>query len=73
MQKRLPDAERAFMPLLTGKYLADLPALARQALAMAAVSDIAGGAWCTVSDPLRFFSYRRDGVTGRHVALIWRS
>lgn len=73
MQKRLPDAERAFMPLPTGKFLADLPALARQALAMVAVSDIAGGAWCTVSDPLRFFSYRRDGVTGRHAALIWRS
>jgi YfiH family protein len=73
MKQRLPDAERAFMPRPTGKYLADLPALARQALAMAAVSDIAGGAWCTVGDPLRFFSYRRDGVTGRHAALIWRT
>jgi len=73
MQARLPDAERAFRPLSAGKYLADLPALARQALAMAAISDIAGGTWCTASDPLRFFSYRRDGVTGRHVVLVWRS
>lgn len=73
MQRQLPDAARAFAPLPAGKFLADLPALARQALARADVTDVAGGDWCTVSDPQRFFSYRRDRVTGRHAALIWRA
>lgn len=72
MQLQLPDAARAFVPLREGKFLADLPALARQALATAGVTEVAGGCWCTASDPQRFFSYRRDGVTGRHAALIWR-
>jgi polyphenol oxidase len=45
--------------------------LARQALAQVAVRSIHGGAWCTASDPARFYSYRRDRVTGRHAALIW--
>lgn len=73
MARRLPDAARAFEPHAAGKFLADLPALARQALAVAGVTDVCGGLWCTVSEPQRFFSYRRDGVTGRHAALIWRS
>jgi YfiH family protein len=73
MAARLPDAPAAFAPLRDGKYLADLPALARQALAQAGVTDVSGGDWCTVSAPHRFFSYRRDGATGRHAALIWRT
>jgi copper oxidase (laccase) domain-containing protein len=35
------------------------------------VRDITGGAWCTVEDSARFYSYRRDGVTGRMVAAVW--
>jgi YfiH family protein len=71
MQRRLPDAGTAFRPLAAGKYLADLPALARQALTQVGVHDVLGGTWCTHSDPQRFYSFRRDRVTGRHAALIW--
>jgi YfiH family protein len=71
MRVRLPQAQRAFASRGPGKYLADLPALARQALASCGVEDVAGGADCTYSDPRRHFSYRRDGRTGRHAALIW--
>jgi len=54
-----------------GKWLADLPGLARDRLAGAGVRHIDGGRWCTVSDSARFFSFRRDGVTGRMAAAIW--
>lgn len=56
-----------------GKWLADLPGLARDRLAAAGVVHVAGGGWCTVSDASRFFSFRRDRVTGRMLALCWRS
>jgi YfiH family protein len=72
MRVTLPQAEHAFRPLSGSKYLADLPALARQALAQVDVEDVHGGLWCTHSDPARFYSFRRDKVTGRHAALIWR-
>ena len=54
-----------------GKWLANLPLLARDRLHAAGVQAISGGAWCTVEDRSRFFSYRRDGVTGRMVAAVW--
>ncbi|HSI59291.1 MAG TPA: peptidoglycan editing factor PgeF [Ideonella sp.] len=64
--------QACFNPLpAPGKWLADLPALARLRLAAAGVERVAGGLWCTASEPSRFFSYRRDGVTGRHAAAIW--
>jgi len=53
-----------------GKWLADLPGLARDILATQGVRHISGGQWCTVSDASRFFSFRRDGVTGRQAAGI---
>jgi copper oxidase (laccase) domain-containing protein len=66
-----PQAADAFRPLHTGKWLADLYALARRRLARAGVHAVYGGGLCTVSDPARFFSYRRDRVTGRQAAFIW--
>lgn len=67
-----PDAAEHFRPgNAPGKWWADLPALARQRLQRAGVRQVEGGAWCTHSDPARFFSFRRDKVTGRHAAAIW--
>ena len=64
-----PDSPR-FRPHAPGKWLADLAGLARDRLIAAGVADISGGTWCTVSDPSRFFSFRRDRVTGRMAAFI---
>jgi len=72
MRKGLPGAADAFVPAGHGKLLADLFALGRQALAQVGVSRIHGGTDCTYSDPERFYSYRRDGLTGRHAAVIWK-
>jgi YfiH family protein len=72
MRASLPGADAAFMPAAAAdKLLADLPALARQALAAVAVTRVTGGAWCTVSDAQRFYSFRRDRTTGRHAGLVW--
>jgi len=64
----------------SNKYLADLPALARQRLESCGLSAVYGNdgspGWCTFNNSLRFFSHRRDarrfGSTGRMAALIWR-
>jgi YfiH family protein len=66
-----PQAAAAFTPGQPGKWLCDLYALARRRLAGCGVSRIFGGGECTFSDPGRYFSYRRDGTTGRMAALIW--
>lgn len=54
-----------------GKWLADLYGLARLRLNAAGVGRVCGGGWCTHADATRFFSYRRDGVTGRMASMIW--
>jgi YfiH family protein len=72
MRTQLPDAERAFTVHSRDKYRADLFALGRMALRQVGVSRVHGGEHCTFSDPVRFYSFRRDGTTGRHAALIWR-
>uniref|UniRef100_UPI0035C781BD laccase domain-containing protein n=1 Tax=Serratia quinivorans TaxID=137545 RepID=UPI0035C781BD len=53
------------------KYLADIYLLARQRLQRAGIHAIYGGDRCTVSEISHFFSYRRDGITGRLASLIW--
>lgn len=57
----------------SGKYLADLYELARGHLKSAGVDEVHGGNHCTVTQADQFFSYRRDGVTGRFTNLIWIS
>jgi len=53
------------------KYFADLFALARQRLALAGVTRVYGGGISTHADAERFYSFRRDGITGRMAAMIW--
>ena len=64
-------AATAFTPLQSDKWLADIYRLARQRLAGQGVERVFGGAYCTVSEADRFFSYRRDDRTGRMAAMIW--
>jgi len=63
----------AFKPQLNkpGHWLADIYQLARLRLNQQGVDAIYGGNFCTYSDADRFFSYRRDGVTGRMASIIW--
>lgn len=53
------------------RWLLDLYAVARLKLAAAGVTEVFGGGLCTYSDPDRFYSFRRDGVTGRMATLVW--
>ena len=60
-----------FTPNDRGRYRADIYGLARLVLGAAGVESVRGGGWCTHEDAQRFFSYRRDGVTGRMATLAW--
>jgi YfiH family protein len=53
------------------RWRADLAGLARDRLAAIGVQRISGGIWCTATDRSHFFSFRRDGVTGRMAASVW--
>ncbi len=66
-----PGAEAAFAPNARGRFMADLGILARRRLEARGVDRIYGGGECTFDAGDRYFSYRRDGVTGRQAALIW--
>jgi copper oxidase (laccase) domain-containing protein len=73
------DAAACFVPHPShaGKWLANLPALARLRLRALGITAVVGNdgtlAWCTVMQSSRLFSFRRDGATGRFAACIWRS
>ncbi len=66
-----PQALTAFIPGQHGKWLADLSALARLRLNALGITQIYGGDFCTYREREHFFSYRRDGVTGRMGTFIW--
>lgn len=75
---RHPLTAIAFRPALAGtfdraprKWMADIYTLARIRLAAMGVTQVFGGGLCTLSDATRFYSYRRDGRTGRMASLIW--
>ena len=77
------EAQRFFVPVASGKFLADLAGLARLRLQSLGITQIYGNdggpGWCTVNNPSRFFSHRRDagaggngfGTTGRMAACVW--
>lgn len=66
-------AGACFVPNARGRWMADLYALARRRLARAGIDAVYGGGFCTYTEADRFFSYRRDGRTGRMATLIWIS
>lgn len=65
-----PSTRSAFIAR-EDKFLADIYLLARHRLAIMGVNRIFGGEFCTYTEHERFFSYRRDGATGRMASLIW--
>jgi YfiH family protein len=66
-----PLAGDVFRPIRPGHWLLDLYAAARARLARAGVTAVTGGEYCTLADHERFYSHRRDGITGRQATLIW--
>lgn len=70
---RSVEFAHAFVRKDEKKWLFDIYAAARLILARAAVYNVYGGDFCTVTDETSFFSYRRDGDTGRMASLIWRA
>jgi hypothetical protein len=66
-----PSAAGHFVEHGPGHWLADLYGLARDRLKRIGVGPVSGGGLCTFSDPARFYSYRRDGTSGRMASLIW--
>lgn len=66
-----PAAEQAFQPSPGGRWLADIYGLARLRLARLGVTAVYGGERCTFTEAEYFYSYRREGVTGRMASLIW--
>lgn len=70
--QRHAEAEAYFRPSPNaGRWLADIYGLARLRLILAGIGSVHGGGFCTVADRERFFSYRRDGQTGRMASVIW--
>jgi polyphenol oxidase len=73
--ERDTEAARFFRPHGEGKFLADLPGLARRRLAALGITSVHGNdgstGWCTVANGSRFFSHRRDRVSGRLAASVW--
>jgi YfiH family protein len=64
-------AAAAFVARPDGRWLADIYHLARIRLAAAGIESVYGGGFCTFTDAARFYSFRRDKITGRMVSLIW--
>lgn len=72
LQQPMHD-ESAFVSSSPGKVLMDMYSLAQQRLRALGIEAIFGGSYCTYSQSEQFYSYRRDGMTGRMASLIWIS
>jgi YfiH family protein len=70
-RRGVPGSEACFSRNERGHYRADLYRLATLVLEQAGVAGVHGGGWCTHREAERFFSFRRDGVTGRMATLAW--
>jgi len=66
-----PEHASAFQAIKADKYLADIYQIAKNILTAKDVQAISGGGYCTYTQHQKFFSYRRDGVTGRMATLLW--
>jgi YfiH family protein len=64
-------AAEAFVPAAEGKWLCDIYRLARRRLRALGIRRVASADCCTVNDAQRWFSFRRDGISGRMASLIW--
>jgi YfiH family protein len=64
-------AADAFVPAAGGKWLCDIYRVARLRLQSLGIRRVAGADFCTVNDAQRWFSHRRDGVSGRMASLVW--
>ena len=66
-----PENQAFFKVGAAGKWLANLPALASAKLRAMGVNDITQSGCCTYTQADRFYSYRRDQITGRMASMIW--
>ncbi|MGO1298913.1 MAG: peptidoglycan editing factor PgeF [Vibrio sp.] len=66
-----PQTQSAFTPQANGKWLADMEKITRIRLHALGVDNVYSSKLCTYQDPKQFYSYRRDGVTGRQASFIW--
>ena len=66
------QADAAFAANARGRFMADLWTLARMRLEALGVTRVYGGGECTFTRANRYYSHRRDGITGRQATLIWR-
>ncbi|PNH81583.1 peptidoglycan editing factor PgeF [Vibrio diazotrophicus] len=65
-------AATAFVPgKQQGKWWANMATLTRLRMAKLGIDQVFDSGLCTYQDPQRFYSYRRDGVTGRQATFIW--
>ena len=70
---RASDIDQCFIRTQSNRWYADLYALAKLALIAQGVTQVYGGQFCTYAEADRFYSFRRDGQTGRMASLIWIS
>ncbi len=74
--QRYPNFAAGFQPIIKNnqqQWLADIYQLSRIELRELGVENISGGEYCTVCDQQRFYSFRRDQITGRMASLIWKA